>query len=57
MASLIDDKMTPAQRAIIIDDVRGKLPIDYSKEMTIIPLKFEERSMRIPVRIKDRECV
>jgi len=37
--------------------VRGKLPIDYSTEMTVIPVEFEEQSSRIPVIIPEREDV
>ena len=55
MASLDKSKLTPQERIKIIDAVRGKLPVDYSTEMTVIPLEFEEQSNRIPVIIPDRE--
>ena len=49
--------MTPQERIKIINAVRGKLPIDYSTEMTIIPVEFEEQSSRIPVIIPEREKI
>lgn len=55
MGLLRDDKFTPEERIELINYVRGKLPIDYSTEMTIIPLKFNEYSCRIPVIISERE--
>ena len=39
---LLDNKLTPVERVKVINAVRGKLPIDYSTEMTIIPVEFEE---------------
>ena len=49
--------MTPQERIKVINAVRGKLPIDYSTEMTIIPVEFEEQSSRIPVIIPEREKI
>ena len=49
--------MTIQERVKVINAVRGKLPIDYSTEMTIIPVEFEEQSSRIPVVIPEREDV
>lgn len=57
MASLDKSKLTPQERIEIIDTVRGELPVDYSTEMTVIPLEFEEQSNRIPVIIPDREKI
>ena len=54
---LLDNKLTPVERVKVINAVRGKLPIDYSTEMTIIPVEFEEQSSRIPVIIPEREAV
>lgn len=47
--------MTPQERIKVINAIRGNLPIDYSTEMTVIPVEFEEQSGRIPVIIPDRE--
>lgn len=49
--------MTIQERVKVINAVRGKLPIDYSTEMTIIPVEFEEQSSRIPVVIPEREDI
>ena len=57
MALLNESHMTPYQRIEVINAVRGKLPIDYSTEMTIIPVEFEEQSSRIPVIIPEREKI
>ena len=54
---LLDSKLTPVERVKVINAVRGKLPIDYSTEMTIIPVEFEEQSSRIPVIIPEREKI
>lgn len=56
MASL-NNHLTPYERIEIVNAVRGKLPVDYSTEMTIIPLSFEEQSSRIPVIIPEKEAV
>lgn len=55
MALLDKSDMTPQERIKVINAIRGKLPIDYSTEMTIIPVEFEEQSGRIPVKIADEE--
>jgi hypothetical protein len=34
--------MTPQERIKVINAIRGNLPIDYSTEMTVIPVEFEE---------------
>jgi hypothetical protein len=39
---LLANKLSPRERIEVINAVRGKLPIDYSTEMTIIPVEFEE---------------
>lgn len=57
MGLLERNDLTQSERIQIIDAVRGKLPIDYSTEMTIIPVEFEEQSSRIPVIIPEREDV
>lgn len=54
---LLDDKLSPRERIEVINAVRGKLPIDYSTEMTIIPVEFEEQSSRIPVILPEREAI
>lgn len=54
---LLDNKLSPRERIEVINAVRGKLPIDYSTEMTIIPVEFEEQSSRIPVILPEREAV
>lgn len=55
MALLNDSDLTIQERTKIVNTVRGKLPVDYSTELTIIPVEFEERSSRIPVVIRDEE--
>lgn len=57
MGLLERNDLTQSERIQIIDAVRGKLPIDYSTEMTVIPVEFEEQSSRIPVIIPEREDV
>lgn len=54
---LLDNKLSPRERIEVINAVRGKLPIDYSTEMTIIPVEFEEQSSRIPVILPEREAI
>lgn len=54
---LLDNKLTPIKREELINYARGKLPVDYSKEMTIVPVFFEEQSSRIPMIIRDRKRI
>ena len=57
MGLLERNDLTQQERVQIINTLRGKLPVDYSTEMTIIPVEFEEQSSRIPVIIPEREDV
>lgn len=53
MGSLHRINLTKEDRIKIIDTVRGKLPVDYTTEMTIVPIQFEEHQSEFELLFND----